>query len=290
MRDRRLSDVAEAVFDHIDADDASWLDAVARALEEQAGEGYGCVASMYGPTETSIGFDTVLGPGIPSGLDARTVFEATTQTAPDHTRRVYRELVIETTRGIDPACERLFQSRVHDWGIRDAICLNAPLGGHTGAAFLISQPRRRRLGMGERRWFDEVAALLRIAVRKRGALGPSITRKHSLHALSLAPAPLPNEEARLRAAGFQPIRELDEDGHRRLVVEPVRLGALALLSARERAAVCALRPETSNKDIAVLLGTTASTVGVLLHRAAAKLRVRSRKELITIAMQASRYA
>jgi DNA-binding NarL/FixJ family response regulator len=99
--------------------------------------------------------------------------------------------------------------------------------------------------------------------------------------------PLPDEVRPLHLAGFQPIRELTEEGRRRLVVEEIRVDPLAVLSSRERAAVLALRTVTSNKEIAALLGTKSSTVGVLLHRAAAKLRVRSRRDLASIASNSS---
>jgi DNA-binding CsgD family transcriptional regulator len=64
---------------------------------------------------------------------------------------------------------------------------------------------------------------------------------------------------------------------------------LARLSNRERAVVLALGPDVLNKEIGAAFGISASSVGVLLHRAAAKLGVRSRHELMAIVQRAPVY-
>jgi DNA-binding CsgD family transcriptional regulator len=60
------------------------------------------------------------------------------------------------------------------------------------------------------------------------------------------------------------------------------------LSARERQCLAFLALGHSNKQIAFELGIAASTVGVLLHRAASKLRTRTREDLIAVAQAMSR--
>jgi DNA-binding CsgD family transcriptional regulator len=69
---------------------------------------------------------------------------------------------------------------------------------------------------------------------------------------------------------------------RRLVVDhdnrPGRQ-PMPTLSSRERQALSLLALEQTNKQIAFALGITASTVGVLLHRAAKKLNTTTRGEL-----------
>jgi DNA-binding NarL/FixJ family response regulator len=61
---------------------------------------------------------------------------------------------------------------------------------------------------------------------------------------------------------------------------PIELpGDNARLSEREELVVARAVAGESNKSIAFSLGVAASTVGVLLSRAAAKLGVRSRSEL-----------
>ena len=57
-------------------------------------------------------------------------------------------------------------------------------------------------------------------------------------------------------------------------------GQLPPLSRREREAVSRAALGETNKVIAFELGVSASTVGVLLHRAARKLGVRTRAELV----------
>ncbi|MDX2092684.1 MAG: helix-turn-helix transcriptional regulator [Kofleriaceae bacterium] len=283
-QDRQLGDLATAVFEDLATTDDVWLSRIALELELHAGEGYGCLASMYGPNATSIGFGDVIGIGAPRGLAPTRVFEGTTTAPPMLTRHIYATVTCDTTSSIGPTCEQVFRQHVLDWGVRDAICLNARLGGHRGAAFLVLRPKRHRLRTRERRWFTDLASILEIAVRLRAARIDGFPRLD-------APSPSPHAAelhvtdamTRLQAAGFDIVRELYEEGRRRLVVEPVRVDPLAVLSARERAAVLALRTVTSNKEIAMLLGLTPSTVGVLLHRAAAKLRVKSRADLVAIA-------
>ncbi|MBX3230848.1 MAG: helix-turn-helix transcriptional regulator [Labilithrix sp.] len=282
-RDRRLGEVAAVAFDDLVVDETSWLSSVAHALEDQCGEGYGCIAAAYAPTSRSIGFDAMIGAGVRTDIDARGVFAGTVAAPPEMTRRVYAEVQCETTSGLGVVCERNFQERVFDWGVRDAVCVNAQREVHRGAAFLLLHPRRRRLRMGERRWLEDLAALLRIAIRRRAIARPTLAAPPSRTAPLLTGTRSPDERRRLHRAGFEPIRELEEDGRRRLVVEPIAVGPLAVLSTRERAAVLALPTTTSNKEIAALLGTSASTIGVLLHRAATKLGVRHREELVALA-------
>lgn len=278
--------MAEVALGDLEADDATWLSRVATALEERAGEGEGCLASVYVPARDIVGFTCVVGLDVPQGLDAVRVFGSTTAAPAEFVRHAYSAVDIDTTSGIGPVCERRFQEHALDWGIRDAICVNANVGPCRGAAFLIAQPRRRRLRTGERRWLGEIARLLGLALRKRSERA---TRRARPRTPPARPSPdaadvrLSDEAARLQGAGFQPIREMIEDGRRRLIVEPVRVDPFSVLSAREREAVLALRTCATNKEIAIRLGASCSTVGVLLHRAALKLRAATRRELIAIA-------
>jgi DNA-binding CsgD family transcriptional regulator len=66
----------------------------------------------------------------------------------------------------------------------------------------------------------------------------------------------------------------------RLARRPIRDGGVERLTKREQEALeCAL-DGLSNKTIAYALGLAPSTVGVLLFRAAAKLGVKSRRDLL----------
>ena len=74
---------------------------------------------------------------------------------------------------------------------------------------------------------------------------------------------------------------VEADGQRVLGAHDNRPGRQPMpgLSSRERQALALLALEQTNKEIAFALGISASTVGVLLHRAAKKLRTATRREL-----------
>jgi DNA-binding NarL/FixJ family response regulator len=237
--DRRLSDVVRPAFERFEADDQTWLTGIATALEEHAGEGLGCVGSVYRPGAPVLTFD-VVGHGLPNGLTPDAIFEATQHTAPAFVRYVYGEISCTTIPEISTDCEREYHRCVFDWGIRDTVCINARGPGLRGAAILLHR-RRRRLGRGERAWFVELSALLEIAFRVR------LEKKARAH-------------------------------------------PLAGLSSRERAVVLALGPDLLNKEIGAALGISASTVGVLLYRAAKKLGTRSRQQLLAVAERAHVHA
>jgi DNA-binding CsgD family transcriptional regulator len=86
----------------------------------------------------------------------------------------------------------------------------------------------------------------------------------------------------LIAARWTLVDEFAADGRRYLLARRNDAAATrpAALSARERQALGYARLGHSNKLIAYELGIAASTVGVLLHRAALKLGARTRAELI----------
>ena len=257
-------------LDAPESSDEAWLARVAEVLEEQHGDGLGCGAFVYGPGGPAVTFGAGAARGTPGCIDARYLFEATTSTAPRIIRTVFGSITSALASELGAACERSFHARVFDWGVRDALCINAKLGELRGAAFLVLRARRRPL-KGERVESAAIASLLESALHARGeSRWPGVTRA---------------EARRLRAAGFVPRRIVDDDGRRCLLVEPIDYDPLDLLSAKERAAVLALRPDTTNKEIAADMALAPSTVGVLLHRAAAKLRVRGRGELVALAAE-----
>ena len=84
------------------------------------------------------------------------------------------------------------------------------------------------------------------------------------------------------------VDKFDTDGKRYVLArrnEP-RVGGLGLLTERERAVAFYAAMGRSNKHIAYDLGIAHSTVRVLLARAAAKLGVKTRDELVAIAQGA----
>jgi DNA-binding CsgD family transcriptional regulator len=91
------------------------------------------------------------------------------------------------------------------------------------------------------------------------------------------PAPSP----RSNRPGWTVVDEFERDGFRYQVVRrPVRSDEAPRLTRREQQALAYASQGHSNKSIAYALGVAASTVGVLLYRAAGKLGAKSRHELL----------
>lgn len=86
----------------------------------------------------------------------------------------------------------------------------------------------------------------------------------------------------LVATRWSLVDQFESDGKRFVVAQrnEVKLHGLAALSERERQAVAQAALGHTNKIIAYALGVSASTVSVLLHRAARKLGTNTRQELI----------
>jgi len=86
----------------------------------------------------------------------------------------------------------------------------------------------------------------------------------------------------LVAARWSLVDSFESDGRRYLVARrnSPNVRRMAALSRREREVVELAGAGHTNKLIAYALGISASTVGVLLHRAAGKLEVKSRNDLV----------
>jgi DNA-binding CsgD family transcriptional regulator len=112
-----------------------------------------------------------------------------------------------------------------------------------------------------------------------------------VRALARNPPPVvaePPREWRGRvAAAWTLVARFDLDGERYLLArekDPLAT-ARALLSPRELDVMLALAHARSNKQIAAALGIAPSTVGVLLSRAAKKLRLTTREALTELAQR-----
>lgn len=96
--------------------------------------------------------------------------------------------------------------------------------------------------------------------------------------------------SRRKRPSWQVTNEFVHDGFcYRIIRRPLTAGNEVHLTAREEEALANATLGLSNKDIAQRLGVAASTIGVLLFRAAAKFRVKTRAELLS-AYERSKHA
>lgn len=100
--------------------------------------------------------------------------------------------------------------------------------------------------------------------------------------LSDSPSSGVQSSQKRRPSGWTVAGEFERDGFKyRLMRRPLNPAEdVPRLTRRESEAVAHAYDGCSNKRIAQLLGVSPSTVGVLLFRAASKLGVKSRRELI----------
>ena len=94
----------------------------------------------------------------------------------------------------------------------------------------------------------------------------------------------------LASARWSLVEHFESDGKRYVLAcrNDVTLGSLASLATRERQALAYAALGHSNKMIAYEMGISASTVGVLLHRAAKKLDAPTRVDLVRKYVEATR--
>jgi len=122
------------------------------------------------------------------------------------------------------------------------------------------------------------------SVDARGELADickAIERARTVHGRRQPEESLPRWRT-LVSAHWTLVDALEADGRRLVVAHDnrPRRHPVCGLSSRERQALALLALEQTNKQIAFALGISASTVGVLLHRAAQKLGTATRPELI----------
>jgi len=93
----------------------------------------------------------------------------------------------------------------------------------------------------------------------------------------------PASRRRGRRAKWTVVKQFEQGGHRyQLRSQPLeQRGETASLTEREEEVLTCALDGHSNKSIAYELGVAPSTVGVLLFRAAAKLGVKSRRDLLS---------
>ncbi|MFO0612097.1 MAG: helix-turn-helix transcriptional regulator [Polyangiaceae bacterium] len=309
-----LVSIIESAY-RVEQSEGAWLEDVLRTAAPLLDQGMGCSAFFYDASDVHRlrlhGFRSE------GAHDDGMIMRAIERSAPDRVRWVFRTQACRTaSEGPDWASQpaaKLFRS----WGIADILFVNGldPSGvgcfvtaklGDGGTIPAATKLRWSRIATHLAAGYRLVRRLTALPDPPMAVLTPSGHVEHAEGDAKEAPA-----RASLRAAvarieearGAQRAREPDraiaswrglvsarwslvdqfEEGGRRYVVareNSPRASGPRDLTVRERQAVGYASLGHSNKLIAYELGVSASTVGVLLFRAAAKVGAKSRAELI----------
>lgn len=121
------------------------------------------------------------------------------------------------------------------------------------------------------------ACLLSMALIRPDSALPSPGR-----ASERSPQDTPSEWRGSIAARWTLVAVYERDGEQFLIARRKEISEFArnVLASRELQAICLLGRGLTNKEVAFEMGVSASTIGVLLWRAAIKLGTRGRRELI----------
>jgi DNA-binding CsgD family transcriptional regulator len=304
--------VIEAAY-AIDLPEAEWLQRIMGALRPALQNALGAIAYVYDLSSRPIALRSV--EALDSPIDPAGVVNAMRTATDEYIDKSWKVLACGTASEVpgyqdQPAVKMYF----HPVGVRDILAVNAydpgeQLGLWVGAPL----PKERPLTPRERSWLTRLSAHLASALRLRTKVSsPQAVVAPSgkiLHAegdaavaksrLALRAAALGMDRARsslrksdmdaalgswraLVAAQWSLVDTFEADGKRYLLARtnaPTPRGA-ELLSTRERQVLGYLELGHSTKLIAYELGISASTIRVLLARAARKLGTSTRAELL----------
>jgi DNA-binding CsgD family transcriptional regulator len=310
-----LIDILETAY-RVDQDESSWLGAVLGVAKPALDQGLGVTAFVYDATNPEkLRLRCVRG----SGPDDRgsVAAKAIEKSAPHRVRWTFRTqacaLASEGPDWSSTPAKHVFSK----WGIEDVLFINGVDPTGVGCFFTAPFPKKTRIHPATRRTWERVAAHLasgyRLLLRTRGAVleadavldpdgtmqsgNEETTRADVRKRLRAAAVAMDHARGRARRthnedavaewtaltdARWTLLDHFDTDGKRFVVARrnDAEVPRPQDLSTRERQVLGFAALGHSNKLIAYELGISASTVGVLLSRAAKKLRARSRAELI----------
>lgn len=312
MRTRNSVSLIEAAY-AVDATDRAWLEGIA-ASARLRGDG-GAYAYTYNASRVPMSVSDFVNAGTRL---TREIAEAAIRAASEaYVSRMWRAKAAATTSE-DPKFREYAAVHEHFYsnGIRDILFINA--FDPTGIGVLVGTPMSEEVTLAapERNTWSQIAMHICAAMRlrRRAARSPSAVLSPGgrvEHAEGDAQAARSREALREavlrmeRARGSMRRREPDAavalwttlvdarwtlldafecDGKRYLVATenpPIAPGP-EILSVRERQILAAAALGRTNKLIAYELGLSDATVRVLLSRAARKLAVRTRKELVAL--------
>jgi DNA-binding CsgD family transcriptional regulator len=322
MGSRKRNMTVVSLIETAYADEASeqaWLEAIVACAKPDIDQGFGACAYIYDAVRTPLEVGTVVTDGAPflESMVRGTVAQADEA----YVAKTWRTLSFATASEIAPLREVPQAKPFVDMGIEDMLAINAYDPSGFGVWLGAPLSRVTRLRPAEAKTWMRVAAHLATAFRLRrrpeslrgvdraaAVLSPEGKVEHASGDAALVGARKALQESvgRIeRARGS--LRETDPDsavegwqaltdarwsivdhferGGRRYLVAVENAPAVAgpdVLSTREQQVLSAAAAGRSNKLIAYELGLSDSTVRVLLARAAKKLRVRTRAELIAL--------
>lgn len=296
-------------------DDRSWLAAVAAAVEPALAQGMGTCAYTYDASSLPIQVRRFADHGTPfSAADVARAVATADDAYVDETWRTTPFAAGSETPGYRelPIVRQFF----YPLGVRDFVAINAVDPSGLGVWVGAPLPQELAPTPAMRRTWTRVASHLAIALRLRtrerqppaAVLAPSGRVEHAdgearrdaartalrdaVRRLERARGPLRHRDPDAAVGLWQGLVDarwslldhFEHDGRRYVVAvenDPVAVGPAAF-TPRERHVVAAAALGHSNKLIAYQLGLKDSTVRVLLSRAARKVAVDTRRELVAL--------
>jgi DNA-binding CsgD family transcriptional regulator len=312
---RNALSVVESAYATID-DDRAWLDGIAAAVAPDLAQGMGMCAYIYDASRIPVVVHDYVARD--TTLTKEHVAGAVTHAAEDYVNRTWRTIPVAVASETSMADELtpIFEQFFSPLGIRDFVGLNGYDASGVGVWVGAPLPKEATIPAPARRTWARVAAHLAAALRLRrrparthaAVLSPSGRLEHAEGDATNDAARAALREAVVRverARGAMRTRDPDDavaswtalvearwtlldtferDGRRYIVAvenPPVAPGP-EILARRERQVLAAAALGRSNKLVAYELGLSDSTVRVLLARAAKKLAVDTRAELIAL--------
>jgi DNA-binding CsgD family transcriptional regulator len=313
-RSRNLVSIVEAAYAIGDTEEA-WLDRLASAAEPDLARGFGTVAYLYDASSDPLRVLSAVTRSPQFSVEMVSVMASSGNDA--YVEATWRSISFGAASSGEGFSEiPAVRDYMAPLGIHDVLALNAFDPSGVGVWVGAPQPKRTIVSSTETRTWSRVAAHLATAFRLRRAprapaaavVSPSGSIKHAegaaketaaranlrdaVVAMDRARGPLRRRDPEgalglwkgLVQAQWSLVDRFESDGKRYVVAvenEPTSRGP-EVLAPRERQVVALAALGHSNKLIAYELGLGDSTVRVLLTRAARKVDVATRAELIAL--------
>jgi DNA-binding CsgD family transcriptional regulator len=318
-RGRDVLSVIEAAY-AIDCTEEAWLATLAQTVEPEIEQGFGSLAYVYDASKVPVQLGAVAQGRSPLTPDL--LGRVTSSAPPEYVQQSWKTLAYGTASQVPGFAEiPLVRELERDLGIRDILAINAFDPSGIGVWVGAPLPEITRVDPRDVATWNRVAAHIATAFRLRrrrhgptkpedadAVLTPSGRVEHAegeakltkargrLRDAALAmtrargalrksdPAAAVDSWKALVDASWTLLDHFDADGKRYVLAvrnAPVAPGPESL-TERERQVLAATALGRSTKLTAYELGLSASTVRVLLMRAAKKLGVETRRELVAL--------